>query len=64
MVDTNELRGLLAKNNISGKEMAEKLGITSKTFYVKMKTKKFNSEEMKILCEVLRIEDPIKIFFA
>lgn len=64
MVDVNELRGLIAKNNYTQSDIANLLGITPKTFYEKMKKRKFNSDEMLILYKVLHIEDPIPIFFA
>lgn len=64
MVSTDDLRGLIAKNRLSQKEVAEKLGITPKTFYIKMKKGTFNSDEMYNLMKLLKISNPIEIFFA
>jgi hypothetical protein len=44
--------------------MAKKLGITGKTFYLKMKKGVFSSTEISEMIRLLEIEDPVKIFFA
>lgn len=64
MVDVPALRGELAKNNVSQTEMAKKLGIAPKTFYLKMKTGKFGVDEALIISETLKLENPTNIFFA
>lgn len=64
MIKTNELRGVIAKNGYSQKEVAEMIGITPKTFYIKMKEGVFGSDEIQIMIEKLNIEDPMNIFFA
>lgn len=64
MIDTNELRGLIAKNGLSQTKVAEALGIAPKTFYCKMKKGVFDSDEMEDMIQILHIEEPCKIFFA
>lgn len=64
MIKTNELRGIIAKNNLSQAKVAEALGITPKTFYEKMKSGVFGSDEIEIMIELLDIDDPVAIFFA
>lgn len=64
MVDVNELRGIIAKNNKSQAEVAKMLNMTPKTFYLRMKTGVFGSDEMQILIDELHIENPAEIFFA
>lgn len=64
MIRTDELRGVIAKNGYSQVDVAKKLGITPKTFYGKMKKGVFDSDEIQIMVDFLKIEDPIKIFFA
>lgn len=65
MVNTNELRGLIAKNGYSQARFAkEVLGITPNTFYQKMKKGVFGSDEMGKMIEPLHITDPARIFFA
>lgn len=64
MIRTNELRGIIAKNGLSQKKVAEKIGISPKTFYEKMKIGVFGSNEIQIMIKLLKIENPIEIFFA
>lgn len=64
MIDTNELRGIIAKNGLSQSELARKLGMTPKTFYDKMKKGVFSSNEIEKMIVQLGIENPIAIFFC
>lgn len=64
MVDTNKLRGAIVSKGLSQRKMAMLLGITDKTFYEKMKKKVFDSDEIEVMMEVLKIENPTEIFFA
>lgn len=64
MIDTNELRGIIAKNGLSQSELARKLGMTPKTFYDKMKKGVFSSDEIEKMIAQLGIENPIAIFFC
>lgn len=64
MIDTNCLRGLLARKGLSQRRMAEILGITPKTFYEKMKKGVFDSDEMMQMITILGINDPMPIFFV
>ncbi len=64
MIQTNELKGIIAKNGLSQAKVAKMLGITPKTFYEKMKTGVFGSDEIQIMIDNLNIEDPVAIFFA
>lgn len=64
MIDTNALRGRIVEKGLSQARVAEKLGITPKTFYEKMGRGVFGSDEVEIMIDILEIEDPVKIFFA
>lgn len=64
MIDTNSLRGVIAKNGLSQSGVARMLGITPKTFYEKMKKGVFDSNEIEIMIRELSIDNPIEIFFA
>lgn len=64
MIKTDELRGIIAKNGYSQSSVAEKIGVTPKTFYEKMKNGVFGSDEIQIMIEELHIENPMEIFFA
>ena len=62
MIKTNELRGVIAKNGYSQSDIAKMIGITPKTFYEKMKIGVFGSDEIQVMIDNLKIEDPIAIF--
>ena len=64
MIRTDELRGLIAKNGLTQSKVAEMIGVTPKTFYEKMKIGVFGSDEIEIMIKVLKIKNPVEIFFA
>jgi len=64
MINTNELKGIIAKNGLSQSKVAKMIGITPKTFYDKMKNGVFGSNEIEIMIKELHIDKPIEIFFA
>lgn len=63
MVNSNKLKGVIAERGYSQAKVAEKLGITPKTFYDKMKRQVFDSDEMEIMIDLLEIQNPVDIFF-
>lgn len=64
MVRTDELRGIFAKNNKSQTDIAKLIGVTPKTFYMRMQKGVFGSDEIQIMIDELHIENPMDIFFA
>lgn len=64
MIDTDELRGVIAKNRLSQKDVADMIGVAPKTFYEKMKKGVFGSDEIQIMIDRLDIKEPMKIFFV
>ena len=64
MVDTLKIKALIVENGMTQTAVAEKMGISRKTWYDKMSKKKFDSEEMYNLIHILNIDNPIPIFFA
>ena len=54
MIRTDELRGIIVKNNLSQAKVAKELGITSKTFYEKMKKGVFGSDEIETMIQSRR----------
>lgn len=64
MVNTSELRGVIAKNGKSQSDVAKMLNITPKTFYTRMKNGVFGSDEIQIMINELHIENPMENFFA
>lgn len=64
MVDTNRLRGIIAERGTSQRQVANHLGVSEKTFYSKMKSGVFGTDEAEQLIRLLKIENPAEIFFA
>ena len=64
MVDTNKLRGCIVANGKTQEEVAKTIGITPKTFYLKMKKGVFGSDEIQKMIDLLDIDDPMSIFFT
>lgn len=64
MIDTNELRGIIAKNGKTQTDVAKMLNITPKTFYMRMKKGVFGSDEIQIMINELNINNPMEVFFA
>ena len=63
MLDRRALKAELARNGITQTAMAEMLGMTSKTFYNKMRTGKFGIQDAEKMIKILKIDQPILIFF-
>ena len=64
MINTNKLKGKIVENGYNFEAIARELGISTKTFYSKMKKGVFDSDEMETMIKVLHIDDPCAIFFA
>lgn len=64
MIRTDLLKGEIARAGLTQTKLAERLGITYKTFSSKMKKGIFNSDEIDKMIDVLKIENPVQIFFA
>lgn len=63
MVNTNELRGIIAKRGKTQTDVAKMLNITPKTFYMRMQKGVFGSDEIQIMIDKLNIDNPMDIFF-
>lgn len=64
MVNTSELKGVIAKNGKTQSDVAKMLNITPKTFYMRMKKGVFGSDEIQIMIDELHIDNPMDIFFV
>lgn len=64
MIKTDELRGIIAKRNKSQSDVAKAIGVSPKTFYMKMKKGVFGSDEIQAMIDDLEIDNPVEIFFA
>lgn len=64
MINVNKLKGLISENDLSQRKLADMLGMSETTFYTKMKRGVFDSDEMEAMIEILKISNPIEVFFA
>lgn len=64
MVDTNRLKSVIVLNGKTQEDVANHIGMTPKTFYLKMKKGVFGSDEIEKMIDYLNIEEPMPIFFA
>ena len=64
MVNTAELRGVIAKNGKTQSDVAKMLGMSPKTFYLRMSKGVFGSDEIQVMIDELHIDNPMDIFFA
>lgn len=64
MINTDKLRGIMAEQHKTQQDVAEAIGISSKTFYTKMSKGIFGSDEIEKMIDFLDINDPMPIFFA
>ena len=64
MLNVLEFRAAMVRKGYTQKELAKVLGISEKTFYERIKNKRFGSEEIEKLVTVLEISDPMPIFFS
>ncbi len=64
MINTAELRGVIAKNGKTQSDVAKMLNITPKTFYLRMQKGVFGSDEIQTMIDELHIDNPMDIFFA
>ncbi len=63
MLDRNALRGEIARNGLTQKDVAKMLNISEKTFISRMKRGIFGTDEVEILVDNLKIKKPMDIFF-
>ena len=64
MIDVAKLRGVIAENGKTQSDVAKMIGVTPKTFYMRMQKGVFGSDEIQIMIDNLKIDQPMDIFFA
>lgn len=64
MLLVNELKGAIVAKGLTQKEVAKELGITPRTFSLKLKAGVFGSDEIESMMKLLDIKDPRRIFFG
>lgn len=58
------LKGIIAENGLSQRDVAKAIGMSEKTFYTKMKKGKFGIDEAEAMIQLLKIENPASIFLT
>lgn len=64
MLNTNKFLGVIAENKKTKKDVAKMIGVSPKTFYLRMQKGVFGSDEIQTMIEELHIDNPMEIFFA
>lgn len=64
MLDTRALKAEMVRNGYTQKQMAETIGVSEKTFNLRMKSGVFGTDEVEKMIDVLHIKNPMAIFFA
>lgn len=64
MIDRNKLRAAWVSKGFTQEKVAKEVGISNKTFSLKMKRGVFGSDEIEKMIDLLDISDPVNVFFA
>ena len=63
-MNTAKLKGAIAEKGYTQQEVAKAIGMSSKTFYLKMKKGVFGTDEATAMIRLLNIENPAEIFLT
>lgn len=63
MINANKIRARIVELGMTQKIVAEKIGMSEKTFSIKMNNGKFGLDEAEKMIKVLKIEKPEHYFF-
>ena len=64
MIDTNKLRGIMAERKKTQADVANAIGISTRTFATRMKKGVFGSDEIEVMVDFLDIDQPSSVFFV
>ena len=64
MINANKIRARIVEMGMTQQEVAEKIGMSAKTFSVKMNNGKFGLDEADKMIKVLKIDKPDSYFFT
>ena len=64
MINANKIRARIVELGMTQEQVAAKIGMSKKTFSLKMKSGKFGLDEADRMIDVLKIEQPEKYFFS
>ena len=63
MIDRNKLRAAWVSKGFTQERVAKEVGVSNKTFSLKMKRGVFGSDEIEKMIDLLDISDPVNVFF-
>lgn len=58
------LKGIIAERGLTQAKVAKHIGISDRTFYLKMKKGVFGTDEVQKMVDLLKIQDPADIFLS
>ena len=64
MINANLIRAKIVEQGMTQAQVAEKIGMSPKTFSIKMNNGKFGLDEAEKMIKLLNIERPEKYFFT
>ena len=64
MINANKIRARIVELGLNQQTVAEKIGMSAKTFSIKMNNGKFGLDEADKMIAILKIEKPDDYFFA
>ena len=64
MINANLIRAKIVEKGLTQKQVAALIGMSEKTFSIKMNNGKFGLDEADKIIKVLKIDKPEKYFFA
>ena len=64
MINANKLRAKIVEQGMTQAQVAQEMGMSAKTFSVKMNNGKFGLDEAEKMIKILNISEPEKYFFA
>ena len=64
MINANLIRGKIVENGMTQAEVATRIGMSPKTFSLKMNSGKFGLDEVEKMIRLLNIDKPERYFFA
>jgi len=63
MINIDKLNGKIAENRFTREKLARAMGISTRGLSIKLKKGVFNNIEIEKLIKILKIENPMEIFF-
>lgn len=64
MINANMIRAKIVERGMTQQQLAAEIGMSAKTFSIKMKNGKFGLDEADKMIKVLQIEKPEHYFFT